>query len=282
MNSTIQFKWEGEPEKVAENNDLDIETLKALQDYIEEQIEDEYEFCLDTWVLDVLRGDLQEMVAYQDYLEEDEEEDSEEDKDYEHKIIDGLITGIERRDQKIQDLKQELEEEKRLHQKCRDGLEGWSPPADKTIGILLDRLEEAWQQVKYHEANEEALREELKEKEEQIEKMFDWDEALKKCQEASRDIQWVCLECGKEHGNSDELVRAATLHYGTCDICGEKGVAVTQPRDFGGIEYDKVQQSKVEKIIAEFEGYFKSLPNPTSSKILEKIEKVLNKYLNGD
>ena len=42
--------------------------------------------------------------------------------------------------------------------------------------------------------------------------------------------QWVCLGCGVVRWGG---VGIATWHKGTCDICGESGIAVTEPRDFG-------------------------------------------------
>jgi len=54
------------------------------------------------------------------------------------------------------------------------------------------------------------------------------------------DAVWVCHECGVKHGGwyqGDGYVgpskHCATYHEGTCDVCGNKDVAVTEPRDYG-------------------------------------------------
>lgn len=44
-------------------------------------------------------------------------------------------------------------------------------------------------------------------------------------------IQWVCMDCGKEHGRSRPS-ECCTWHVGKCDICGQTK-EVTEPRDFG-------------------------------------------------
>jgi|688.fasta_scaffold01478_39 hypothetical protein len=48
--------------------------------------------------------------------------------------------------------------------------------------------------------------------------------------------QWICNNCGKEHGNRPEgNPYGATYHMGTCGICGEVS-EVTEPRDFGHLK----------------------------------------------
>ena len=46
---------------------------------------------------------------------------------------------------------------------------------------------------------------------------------------------WVCLDCGnnasEKAGNKPTAFSCSTIHYGICDVCGEKK-AVTEPRDF--------------------------------------------------
>lgn len=48
------------------------------------------------------------------------------------------------------------------------------------------------------------------------------------------DPECVCMECGKNFG-SRIPENGTTWHQGTCEICGARGVPVTQPRDFGHI-----------------------------------------------
>ena len=45
---------------------------------------------------------------------------------------------------------------------------------------------------------------------------------------------WICASCGCLHGNrpSPHPI-GATWHFGECDVCGDCGVEVTEPRDFG-------------------------------------------------
>ncbi|MCK9369990.1 hypothetical protein M0R04_08810 [Candidatus Dojkabacteria bacterium] len=45
----------------------------------------------------------------------------------------------------------------------------------------------------------------------------------------TKDINWICNECGKEKYNRH--VGVATWHIGKCDVC-KKEKAVTEPRDF--------------------------------------------------
>lgn len=48
--------------------------------------------------------------------------------------------------------------------------------------------------------------------------------------------EYVCAFCGDTYGRR-ECDQAATWHVGTCGVCGDEPVAVTQPRDYGGL-YD--------------------------------------------
>lgn len=55
-------------------------------------------------------------------------------------------------------------------------------------------------------------------------------------------IHWICELCGISNGRwykSGYYIgpdsHFATYHRGTCELCGAKDVAVTQPRDFGGL-----------------------------------------------
>jgi len=44
---------------------------------------------------------------------------------------------------------------------------------------------------------------------------------------------WVCDECGREHGKRPKgNPYGATYHYGICDLCGHN-TDVTEPRDWG-------------------------------------------------
>lgn len=49
--------------------------------------------------------------------------------------------------------------------------------------------------------------------------------------------QWVCDFCGSTYGRRD-CSEGATWHMGTCDVCEDEDVAVTEPRDFGGLRDD--------------------------------------------
>lgn len=42
---------------------------------------------------------------------------------------------------------------------------------------------------------------------------------------------WVCADCGERYGRRE--AGAATWHSGNCGVCGDTGVQVTEPRDFG-------------------------------------------------
>ena len=51
---------------------------------------------------------------------------------------------------------------------------------------------------------------------------------------------WVCYRCGVQHGNwyqAEEYVgplnHCSTWHNGTCDVCNDAKVPVTEPRDYG-------------------------------------------------
>lgn len=43
---------------------------------------------------------------------------------------------------------------------------------------------------------------------------------------------WICADCGMRWGRKPDGNRHATLHAGTCGICGNRDV-VTEPRDYG-------------------------------------------------
>jgi hypothetical protein len=45
------------------------------------------------------------------------------------------------------------------------------------------------------------------------------------------DVSWVCVDCGLANGTRKPI--GATWHFGTCDLCGNSWVSVTEPRDFG-------------------------------------------------
>jgi len=56
---------------------------------------------------------------------------------------------------------------------------------------------------------------------------------------AKKHIDFVCDECGTKYGKwyqpgaNTPVSHCATYHMGTCDLCNEKNVALTEPRDFG-------------------------------------------------
>lgn len=54
----------------------------------------------------------------------------------------------------------------------------------------------------------------------------------KEFREKLQNAQWVCNKCGKLYGEFPKG-HVATLHYNTCDVCGEKDVEVTESRDYG-------------------------------------------------
>ena len=52
--------------------------------------------------------------------------------------------------------------------------------------------------------------------------------------------EWICDSCGQDHGTwykkgvyTGPPHHYPTYHMGTCQICGQTDVAVTQPRDYG-------------------------------------------------
>lgn len=52
--------------------------------------------------------------------------------------------------------------------------------------------------------------------------------------------EWCCDTCGKTYGRwyasgyyTGPEPAISTYHIGTCDVCEQKEVAVTEPRDFG-------------------------------------------------
>jgi hypothetical protein len=45
--------------------------------------------------------------------------------------------------------------------------------------------------------------------------------------------RWICQPCGVTYGTRPKSCFCATFHVGTCGVCGDKGVYVTEPRDFG-------------------------------------------------
>ena len=53
---------------------------------------------------------------------------------------------------------------------------------------------------------------------------------------------WICWDCGNKYGAwyqggtyTGPKVHCSTNHYGTCGICGNAEVSVTEPRDYGGL-----------------------------------------------
>jgi len=42
---------------------------------------------------------------------------------------------------------------------------------------------------------------------------------------------WVCSKCGNLYG--EPCTGVSTFHYGTCEVCGETDVEVTESRDYG-------------------------------------------------
>lgn len=44
---------------------------------------------------------------------------------------------------------------------------------------------------------------------------------------------WVCQPCGVKYGAKPRACFDATFHEGKCGVCGNRGVYVTEPRDFG-------------------------------------------------
>ena len=44
----------------------------------------------------------------------------------------------------------------------------------------------------------------------------------------------ICLACGERWGR--RAVGFATWNTGDCNVCNSKGLPVTEPRDFGGLE----------------------------------------------
>lgn len=50
---------------------------------------------------------------------------------------------------------------------------------------------------------------------------------------------WVCANCGSRFGK--HMPKDATWHYGTCHICLEQAVAITEPRDFGYLDMERVR-----------------------------------------
>ena len=54
-----------------------------------------------------------------------------------------------------------------------------------------------------------------------------------------KQIDWVCNDCGVKYGRwyqpgvRSPEISYSTYHLDTCDVCGAKEIAVTEPRDFG-------------------------------------------------
>jgi len=51
---------------------------------------------------------------------------------------------------------------------------------------------------------------------------------------------WVCLPCGIKYGHRDSGV--STWHLDTCPVCGRPDVPVTEPRDFGHLRPEWVNE----------------------------------------
>ena len=54
---------------------------------------------------------------------------------------------------------------------------------------------------------------------------------------------WICNACGMQHGKwyvdgnyIGPKHHYATYHINTCDVCKQKDVSVTEPRDFGHLQ----------------------------------------------
>lgn len=47
---------------------------------------------------------------------------------------------------------------------------------------------------------------------------------------------WICHDCGTKYGRGIRSPHVATYHMGECHMCGEKDVAVTEPRDYGHLK----------------------------------------------
>lgn len=54
---------------------------------------------------------------------------------------------------------------------------------------------------------------------------------------------WVCSACGAKYGTRTPML--ATWHMGRCGVCNAVTV-VTQPRDYGHLQPDWVQEPQVE------------------------------------
>ncbi len=53
-------------------------------------------------------------------------------------------------------------------------------------------------------------------------------------------VTWVCKDCGEKFGN--RKVGVATWHIGQCDVCKEEGVSITEPRDYGYLSAEKLEE----------------------------------------
>ena len=60
-----------------------------------------------------------------------------------------------------------------------------------------------------------------------------------KSKKQRKQIDWVCNDCGVKYGRwyqpgvRSPEISYSTYHLDTCDVCGTKEIAVTEPRDFG-------------------------------------------------
>lgn len=57
--------------------------------------------------------------------------------------------------------------------------------------------------------------------------------------------QWVCRDCGESYGTWYKRGtyvgpphHCATMHKGTCNLCGKTNLIVTEPRDYGHLRAD--------------------------------------------
>jgi hypothetical protein len=58
----------------------------------------------------------------------------------------------------------------------------------------------------------------------------------------TKNYHWICIDCGKKYGREkDPWLRGATWHYERCDIC-HNNTLVTEPRDFGGLDLERVKK----------------------------------------
>jgi hypothetical protein len=57
---------------------------------------------------------------------------------------------------------------------------------------------------------------------------------------------YICAPCGKRYGRGMPEGHLPTYHVGRCGIYGQDGVEVTEPRDWGHLDWEKVKREKGE------------------------------------